>query len=296
MLIGRPSTVRPISTTRTRSLAASSAAVYSYSFTSLVNVAAFVSSHCVRRFSPGVPGSPNSGFVVPLTGAEYGCGAVLTLARTRHCSSSPGLNPASANAGDCWLTWRFGRQTPTTTPAPPRRRALDLVLRRPRHRVPAEGGEPVVLSYLESRDLLRVRCSRQQQDHARSPTEAAKRVLDLMTPLPSVRPAAVVPARRRRQAEVNFLMGCQGTATTLYPAIGRRTDQDFFALTARSSWALFIFERPLTPSLPPPRRAGRGSGPSRAVRERSPPRRPDEMSSLDVRVDVRPRRHGPAPC
>ena len=84
MLIGRPRTVRPISTTRTRSLAASSAAVYAYSFTSLVNVAAFVSSHCVRRRSPGAPGSPNSGFVVPVTGAEYGCSAVPKRARTRH--------------------------------------------------------------------------------------------------------------------------------------------------------------------------------------------------------------------
>src|SRR5215208_5088052 len=76
MLIGRPRTVRPISTTRTRSLAASSVAVYAYSLTSLVNDAALVSSHCVRRLSPGVPGSPNSGRVVPLTGSEYGCGSV----------------------------------------------------------------------------------------------------------------------------------------------------------------------------------------------------------------------------
>ena len=80
--------------------------------------APFVSSHCVRRFSPGVAGSPYSGRVVPLTGSEYGCGVVPKRARTRHCSASPGLNPASANAGDAWLTWRFGRQTPTTTPVP----------------------------------------------------------------------------------------------------------------------------------------------------------------------------------
>jgi hypothetical protein len=119
MLIGRPSTVRPISTTRTRSLAASSAAVYAYSLTSLVNDAAFVSSHCVRRLSPGAPGSPNSGRVVPVTGAENGCGAVPKRARTRHCNSSPGLNPASANAGESWLTWRCGRQMPTMTPVPP---------------------------------------------------------------------------------------------------------------------------------------------------------------------------------
>ena len=69
-----PETVRPISTTRTRSLAASSAAVYAYSFTSLVNVAAFVSSHCVRRRSPSA-GVAEPGFVVPVTGAEYGCSA-----------------------------------------------------------------------------------------------------------------------------------------------------------------------------------------------------------------------------
>jgi hypothetical protein len=56
--------------------------------------------------------------VVPLTGSEYGCSAVPMRARTRHCSASPGLNPASAKAGESWLTWRLGRQTPTTTPVP----------------------------------------------------------------------------------------------------------------------------------------------------------------------------------
>ena len=84
MLIGRPSTVRPISTTRTRSLAASSAAVYAYSSTSVVKVAASLCSQPVRRFSPGVAGSPNFGTVAPLTGAEYGCAAPPTRARTRH--------------------------------------------------------------------------------------------------------------------------------------------------------------------------------------------------------------------
>ena len=41
-----------------------------------------------------------------------------TRARTRHWKASPGLKPASAKAGSSWLTWRFGRQTPTTTPVP----------------------------------------------------------------------------------------------------------------------------------------------------------------------------------
>ena len=81
-------------------------------------VAAFLCSQPVRRFSPGVAGSPNSGTVVPLTGSEYGCGSVPKRARTRHWKLSPGLKPASAKAGSSWLTWRFGRQTPTTTPVP----------------------------------------------------------------------------------------------------------------------------------------------------------------------------------
>jgi hypothetical protein len=118
MLIGRSWSVRPISTTRTREPAASSAAVYSYSFTSLVYCAAWVSSHWVRRLSPGRARSPHCGFVVPSTGAEYGCGVVPARARTRHWNLSPGLNPASANVGESGVTVRLGRHTPTTAGGP----------------------------------------------------------------------------------------------------------------------------------------------------------------------------------
>ena len=134
MLIGRPRTVRPISTTRTRSLASSSAAVYAYSFTSLVNDAPFVSSHCVRRFSPGVPGSPNSGCVVPLTGSEYGCGAVPKRARTRHWKLVTRVEPG-VGEGRRVLVDLAVRPPDSHHDARPerraRRRALDLVVRRP---------------------------------------------------------------------------------------------------------------------------------------------------------------------
>ena len=60
--------VRPSSTMRTRGLAATSAASYEYSFTSLVYVALPLVSHCVRIDAPGPV--PHCGSVVPKTGSE----------------------------------------------------------------------------------------------------------------------------------------------------------------------------------------------------------------------------------
>ena len=197
MLIGRPSTVRPISTTRTRSLAASSAAVYAYSFTSLVNVAAFVLLPLRPQVLPGVPGSPNSGCVVPVTGAEYGCDSVPMRARTRHWKPSPGLNPASAKCRLVLVDLAVRAPDAHHDACPERRagrRALDLVVRGSGDRVPAQRGEPVVLPDLEPRDLLGVRRRRRQQGHARGcqhGSEARSRSHD--NPLPWIgTPAPVV--------------------------------------------------------------------------------------------------------
>ena len=79
--------MRPSSTTRTRRLAASSAAVYSYSWTSVVYVALPLASHPVRSDAPGP--LPHCGSVVPNTGAENGCGVVPRRARTRHWKRPP---------------------------------------------------------------------------------------------------------------------------------------------------------------------------------------------------------------
>lgn len=116
MLIGRPWSVRPTSTTRTRSLAASIAPVYAYSLRSLVYDAPLICSNCVRSEAPGP--TPHCGFVVPKTGSEYGCSVAPNRARTRQRKRSPRTKPDSANVGASGLTVRVGSQSPTIWAAP----------------------------------------------------------------------------------------------------------------------------------------------------------------------------------
>ena len=93
MFTGRFWSVRASSTTRMRSLAASSLAVKSASSAVLVyGSAGPAGSGRNGSFSYAVQNScgPQWPIVVPATGAEYGCGfAVPSRARTRHWKRSP---------------------------------------------------------------------------------------------------------------------------------------------------------------------------------------------------------------